>query len=139
MSDPSVPLDLLCAYIPEIPTDVTTAIEGNDLSVSWVLPSANGSPITVFKVFLKEIGTETYTLESTECDGTDADIIANNKCYITLTTMLAPPYNVDGGDSIWAKVSASNYYGESAQSDAGNDAIYLRVPDKPINLAEDIT
>ena len=53
-------------------------------------------------------------------------------CYINIATLLAAPYNVDGGDSIYAKVSAINYYGESVQSEEGNGAYYTRVPDKPI-------
>jgi hypothetical protein len=45
---------------------------------------------------------------------------------------LASPYNVDGGDSIYAKISAVNFYGESEQSVDGNGAYYTRVPDSPI-------
>jgi hypothetical protein len=43
---------------------------------------------------------------------------------------------VQGGDSIWAKVSAVNFYGETDLSTEGNNANYYRVPDAPINLAE---
>jgi hypothetical protein len=64
-------------------------------------------------------------------------VLSNNYCEINIATVLAAPYNVDGGDHIWAKVSAANVYGESAQSSAGNDAMYTRVPDSPISLAED--
>jgi hypothetical protein len=32
---------------------------------------------------------------------------------INISTLLAAPYNVDGGDSIYAKVTATNVYGES--------------------------
>ena len=64
-------------------------------------------------------------------------MLSNNYCEVNIATVLAAPYNVDGGDHIWAKVSAVNVYGESAQSSAGNDAMYTRVPDSPISLAED--
>jgi hypothetical protein len=40
---------------------------------------------------------------------------------------------------VYAKVSAVNLYGESAQSIESNGAYYSRVPDSPINLAEDIS
>lgn len=56
-----------------------------------------------------------------------------------MATLLAAPYNVDGGDSIWAKVISANVYGESALSLAGNNAYYVRGPDQPINLQEDIS
>lgn len=47
-------LPLLCAYIPEVPTTVLTEIEGATVKISWVLPSENGSPITEYKVYLRE-------------------------------------------------------------------------------------
>lgn len=62
----------------------------------------------------------------------------NKECFIDVSTILAAPYNYDGGDSIWAKVSATNIYGESDQSIEGNDAYYTEVPDAPISLAENI-
>jgi hypothetical protein len=40
---------------------------------------------------------------------------------------------------VYAKVVAVNTYGETAQSTEGNGAYYTRVPDSPINLAEDIS
>lgn len=38
---------------------------------------------------------------------------------------------------MFAKVVATNVYGDSEQSTEGNGAVYTRVPDAPINLAED--
>lgn len=58
---------------------------------------------------------------------------------IDISTLITLPYNVDGGDSIYAKVSASNVYGESDQSVDGNGAYYTRVPDAPVSLTEDIS
>lgn len=66
-------------------------------------------------------------------------MISNSYCHIHINTLLAAPYNVDGGDSIYAKVVAVNVYGETTQSTEGNGAYYTRVPDQPINLAEDIS
>ena len=40
------------------------------------------------------------------------------------------------GDSVFARVTAINYYGESIESDFGNGAIILLVPDAPINLVD---
>lgn len=45
------------------------------------------------------------------------------------------PYNLAWGSSIYAIVSAQNIYGTSIDSEAGNDAVILTVPDAPINLA----
>lgn len=46
------------------------------------------------------------------------------------------PYSLTFGNSILVKVVAINYYGESQESDAGNGAIILLVPDAPILLAD---
>jgi hypothetical protein len=51
-------LTLLCAYISEIPISLVASFEGDNLKIEWTLPSDNGSPITEYKVFVKEIGTE---------------------------------------------------------------------------------
>lgn len=52
--------------------------------------------------------------------------------------MIATPFNFNGGESVEAKVIARNFYGETAFAQ-GNGAIYNRVPDTPVNLAEDLT
>ena len=50
----SATLELLAAHVPEVPTSVTTTIDGSSVKVSWALPSDNGSPITLYKVFLQD-------------------------------------------------------------------------------------
>jgi hypothetical protein len=44
------------------------------------------------------------------------------------------PFNLDWGDSIWAKISATNIIGTTALTAPGNGAIMLTQPDKPLNL-----
>lgn len=38
------------------------------------------------------------------------------------------------GDSVFAKVSATNLYGESSESEAGNGATVVQVPSAPVGL-----
>jgi hypothetical protein len=130
-------LSLLAAHIPAVPTGVVTEIVGSSVKVQWSLSTTNGSPITAYKVFVKQSGSSTYTLESGDCDGTDATVISNSYCNINISTLLASPYNIVGGDSIDAKVVATNTYGDSVQSDSGNGAVYTTLPDAPISVAED--
>lgn len=66
-SDFSDSITLLAAYIPEIPITVTTKIILDTVKVAWVLPSDNGSPITEFKIFVQDIGTDIFIQESTDC------------------------------------------------------------------------
>lgn len=63
-------ITLLSAYIPEPPINVVTTIEGDQVKVEWELVTSNGSPILAYNVYVQEIGTTTFTLESTDCDGT---------------------------------------------------------------------
>lgn len=40
---------------------------------------------------------------------------------------------------MWAKIVAHNEFGDSAYSVAGSGAILMLVPDRPFNLANDVT
>lgn len=136
-SDYSSTLSLLCAYISATPTSVVTSIDGSTVKIAWSLTTTNGTPITSYKVHILEIGTATYTLESSDCDGTDSTIISNRYCNINFSTLIAAPYNYNGGESVYAKVIAVNTYGETVLSTEGNGAVYTRVPDAPLSLTED--
>jgi Fibronectin type III domain len=52
LSDFSNEFSILCATVPDIPLAPTTTQVGSDIKVSWDLPSANGSPITGYLVYL---------------------------------------------------------------------------------------
>lgn len=52
------------------------------MTVTWNLPTENGSPITEYKVFIKEIVSGTFTQESVDCVGTNAVVIAQRECTI---------------------------------------------------------
>lgn len=47
---------------------------------------------------------------------------------------MTDPFNFDWGASIYAKVVATNMFGDSAESDPGNDAIIMTEPDSPVNI-----
>lgn len=53
-------------------------------------------------------------------------------------TLQATPFLLQLGDSIYATVSATNVYGESAASSEGNGATILTVPDRPVGLSTNI-
>jgi hypothetical protein len=50
-------------------------------------------------------------------------------------TLQAAPFSLQLGDSVYATVSATNVYGESSVSSAGNGALILQVPSAPTDLA----
>lgn len=62
-------------------------------------------------------------------------MIANRECLVNLSTLTKAPYNLVLDEEVWVKVIASNVYGDSVLSVAGNGALTKLVPDAPINLA----
>lgn len=53
-----------------------------------------------------------------------------------MTVLRVSPFSLAWGTSVYAKVIATNIYGNSVQSSAGNGAVITTTPDAPINLAE---
>jgi hypothetical protein len=57
-------------------------------------------------------------------------------CTIPVTIFRTSPYDLAWGSSIYAKVIATNLYGDSTESSEGNGAVITTTPDAPINLVE---
>jgi hypothetical protein len=64
--------------------------------------------------------------------------VASRQCTIPLLALQDSPYLLVLGDSVRAIVSASNAYGESSASPAGNGATIVTVPDAPVGLSNDL-
>lgn len=79
----------------------------------------------------------TFTEELTYCDGAETAIMTAAQCTVPITDLRASPYNLNWGDSIYAKVSAINNYGQSLYSLEGNGAVILTNPDAPVSVVED--
>jgi hypothetical protein len=54
-------ITLLCAFVPEPPISVSTTNSNNKVAVSWSEPVSNGSPITAYKVLVKEKSSGLFT------------------------------------------------------------------------------
>jgi hypothetical protein len=57
-------------------------------------------------------------------------------CTIPVTVFRSTPYDLPWGSSVFAKVIATNLYGDSEESLEGNGAVITTTPDAPINLVE---
>jgi len=55
-------------------------------------------------------------------------------CVIPVATLRSEPYNLEWGSEVYAKVSAKNIYGDSAESEAANGAIIIKEPAAPLNF-----
>ena len=67
----------------------------------------------------------------------DMSASTTTSCTISVIALRSSPYSLQWGASVYAKVLATNIYGNSLISDEGNGAIITTTPDSPINLAED--
>jgi len=75
-----------------------------------------------------------FSIDLTYCDQSTSTVTS---CTIPVTAIRAAPFSHSWGASIYAKVFATNVYGNSLVSNEGNGAIITTTPDAPINLAED--
>jgi hypothetical protein len=60
-SDFSEKLTLLAAFKPEAPDVVATANQADKIVVTWSMPITNGSPITGYRVYVREKGGFIFT------------------------------------------------------------------------------
>lgn len=80
----------------------------------------------------------TYATELTGCDGSDSTIAANKQCVIAVADLIVAPFSLPWGTSVYAKVIATNVKGDSTESNSGNGAIIVTIPDPPVNLLENV-
>lgn len=123
---------------PSTPSNVATLLVGTSIEVSWTAPYDGGSPIYAYKVVLMESDRINYSEAITDCDGTDATIVAETKCLVPIDTLITNPYNLDWGTSVFAKVQAINLVDESSFSFPGNGALLYTSPDPPQSLANNL-
>ena len=72
-------ITLLCAFKPDPPTTLSTANTDEFVTISWNDPIANGSPITAYKIYIRQ-SDNVYSQVSVECDGESTDAISNRQC-----------------------------------------------------------
>jgi hypothetical protein len=109
---------------------------GSDVIIQWTAPNANGQPITRYRIQIQQ-SNSVYSEDLVNCDGSNAAIVAALKCTIPLATLQAAPFSLVLGNSVLAKATATNVYGESAFSVSGNGAIILQVPSAQVGLSFD--
>lgn len=67
-------LTLLVATVPDKVANPVTAVSGSDITITWVTPIENGSPISAYRieVLQKDGG---YSQDTVNCDGADQAIV----------------------------------------------------------------
>ena len=74
LSDESAPVSILSAQTPNQPDPPTTQFVGTDIVIRWTAPVSGGSPITAYRVIIRESDGTTFTEDAVNCDGSDATI-----------------------------------------------------------------
>jgi hypothetical protein len=85
-------------------------------------------------VTIRQADGTTFASDLTHCD---ISASTATTCSVPVSSLRTTPYSLQWGDSVYAKVLATNIYGNSLVSDEGNGAIITTTPDRPLNLAED--
>jgi hypothetical protein len=130
----------LAAQIPATPAQPLTIWhkETDEVEVDWVEPGNGGSPIFSYTLSVRESDLITYTTLPLLCEGSiGAQNVTATNCRISVTQLIAEPFILPWGSQVYAKVFATNFYGDSLNSAAGFGAIITTYPDPPINLIED--
>ncbi len=124
--------------MPEIPDTPSTSWNPDDVTVSWSQPIFNGDEITSYTILFRTSDYGVYKEEKTNCDGSNPIIRNANSCTIPVSILKAAPFSLPWGADITVKIIATNTKGDSDESNPGSGAIITTIPDKPINLIEDI-
>jgi hypothetical protein len=133
----SAPLELYVGWISEIPTNIQTLEVTNTMEFTWDAPYNNGATITSYTIYIQQAD-GLFVQELVDCDGRSSEIVANTKCIVPIATLEATPFLLVQGQEVWAKVTATNSYGTSEESVAGNSGVIVVVPFPPISLRDDV-
>lgn len=119
--------------MPEKPQAPETEQLGDTIEISWREPYNGGSTITSYTLYFEHSDGVSYSTDATYCQPTAHLVVT--KCQIPSLHFTQAPYLIPWAGEIRVKVVASNWLGDSAESDVGGGAFIFRVPDAPVNLA----
>ena len=86
-----------------------TANSDNQVTITWSTPVTNGSPITSFKIYIRNIDLS-FIQETSSCDGASITIISSMTCNVSLQLLRALPYSLVKGDSVSDHITLSESY-----------------------------
>ena len=117
----------------------TTEISNKwNVIIDWTAPYNGGTDVTSYTIHIRTTDASVFAIDSADCNGSDATVVAETKCTVTVATLRAAPFSLAWGSSVYAKVIATNSLGDSITSLVGNGAVILTNPDEPINLANNL-
>jgi hypothetical protein len=125
---------ILAATVPtKIATPVSTEMAGKNVVFQWaVSPSANGSPVTAYRIKFKK-SNGSYIEETANCNGETQSIKDSRSCTVPMTIFTGVTFSLSLGDLIVAIVEAKNSIGYSPESDVNTTGVLAQtVPQSPL-------
>jgi hypothetical protein len=117
----------------------TTVLSNTIITIAWTKPLFDGgSANTSYIVKIQQSDGFSFSLDLTDCNGSNAANYLAKNCTIPIPTLQSNPFNLVWGTMIKAKVMATNVFGSSLlDSPSGGDAVITTNPDAPVKLAID--
>jgi hypothetical protein len=97
----SAPKTILVAQAPAQPTAPVTTRNANTIVITWAAPSDGYTAITSYTILIRQSDNVTFT-ESSACNGTLASVITALSCTVPISTLVAAPYSLSWGSSVYA-------------------------------------
>jgi hypothetical protein len=99
--------------VPATPVAPTTTWIPDDVLIEWVASDYGGSAITGYRVSIQKSDGDFQT-DNVNCDMTSS---VSTSCIVQVIALRNSPFNLNWGDSVYAKVIAINDYGDSLESE----------------------
>lgn len=105
---------------------------GKKIRISWSKPEIRGDEVQYYTVLIKS-KTGDFLEDIANCNGRDLLIRAQRYCDVPIISLRTNPYDLEQGDEVKAKVTATNTYGTSVESTLNTEVVALIevVPHKP--------
>jgi hypothetical protein len=90
-SAPSTSVTILHALLASAPNAPTTTNSGTEVVIDWVEPANNGAPILSYSVLIEQ-SDGNFSEDLTNCDGSDASVVAATQCSIPVSALTIAPF-----------------------------------------------
>jgi hypothetical protein len=102
----SAEISILAAQKPEQPLVPTTSVVGDNVQIDWSIPEDGGTSITGYEVKIRHSDNVVFSEDLTNCDASQAAIVTAHSCLVPIATLIAAPYNLPWGASVYVTVAA---------------------------------
>mmetsp|Transcript_29136 Transcript_29136/g.28195 ORF Transcript_29136/g.28195 Transcript_29136/m.28195 type:complete len:170 (-) Transcript_29136:3102-3611(-) len=115
---------------------VRVNLENTFVKIDWDAPTDNYDTISAYEIKIRiDDSTTDYYEELSYCDGSQQAIVTSLYCFIPMSVLWDPPYNLDRADSIIAIAKAKNSIGWADNYSSDNGA-GTTVRTLPVQMAD---